>query len=249
MALINCPECGAQVSEHSQQCIHCGYPLNNNRNNKSINNSVSKKVLIIGIALILITIIFVLLILNIKVNRTSVTKNTDSSNELNQDTIEDGVKEEGFEEDELVTRAFKKDEKVSSDSCDFTLKGYSISKKIEPKNLSGLYYYTYYEASSGNQFIDVKFSIKNNGTSGVKQSEILGQVIIIYDGSYEYKCFFVTVDRNGDFQNYTNLYDIAPLETLEYHMLAEVPDEVKNSSKSLVCQVVVDDKTYECTLR
>ena len=27
MALINCPECGNQVSDKANQCIHCGYPL------------------------------------------------------------------------------------------------------------------------------------------------------------------------------------------------------------------------------
>lgn len=100
------------------------------------------------------------------------------------------------------------------------MKGYSITKKVEPKDKFGLYVYTYYEASNGNQYVDVKFSIKNKGTSGVKQDEILGQVKLLYDGTYEYDCFFVTVDKDGDFQNYTSLSDIAPLETLEYHMLA-----------------------------
>lgn len=36
MSLINCPECGKQVSNKAQQCIHCGYPFdkNDNANNK-----------------------------------------------------------------------------------------------------------------------------------------------------------------------------------------------------------------------
>lgn len=28
MALINCPECGQEVSDQAPVCIHCGYPLN-----------------------------------------------------------------------------------------------------------------------------------------------------------------------------------------------------------------------------
>lgn len=28
MALIQCPECGKDISDKSTQCIHCGYPLN-----------------------------------------------------------------------------------------------------------------------------------------------------------------------------------------------------------------------------
>lgn len=28
MALIKCPECGKQISDKANACIHCGYPLN-----------------------------------------------------------------------------------------------------------------------------------------------------------------------------------------------------------------------------
>jgi len=36
MALITCPECGKQISDKAQHCIHCGYPMyeDNNLNNK-----------------------------------------------------------------------------------------------------------------------------------------------------------------------------------------------------------------------
>lgn len=27
MALVTCPDCGKQVSEHAPSCIHCGRPL------------------------------------------------------------------------------------------------------------------------------------------------------------------------------------------------------------------------------
>lgn len=30
MALIECPECGASISDKATNCIKCGYPLNNN---------------------------------------------------------------------------------------------------------------------------------------------------------------------------------------------------------------------------
>lgn len=32
MALINCPECGKEVSDQAPACIHCGFPLNNTNN-------------------------------------------------------------------------------------------------------------------------------------------------------------------------------------------------------------------------
>lgn len=33
MALIVCPECGKEVSDKSEFCIHCGYPLINTKCN------------------------------------------------------------------------------------------------------------------------------------------------------------------------------------------------------------------------
>ena len=31
MALINCPECGKEISNQSDKCIHCGYPIHTNK--------------------------------------------------------------------------------------------------------------------------------------------------------------------------------------------------------------------------
>lgn len=31
MSLIKCPECGKEVSDKSQNCIHCGYPINSHK--------------------------------------------------------------------------------------------------------------------------------------------------------------------------------------------------------------------------
>ncbi|MBR4590048.1 MAG: hypothetical protein IKO36_05215 [Bacteroidaceae bacterium] len=35
MALITCPECGGKVSDQATTCIHCGYPLNKIKADKS----------------------------------------------------------------------------------------------------------------------------------------------------------------------------------------------------------------------
>jgi hypothetical protein len=91
--------------------------------------------------------------------------------------------------------------------------------------------------------------MKNLTNKSMKQNTIVSAVTLIYDGEYEYDCACVTVDKDGDFQGYSTLYDIEALETMEYHMMVEVPEEVKSSGKSLVVRVLVDGDTYECTLR
>lgn len=41
MALIKCPECGKEVSDKAQACIHCGYPLSNDI--KKVHNTIEAK--------------------------------------------------------------------------------------------------------------------------------------------------------------------------------------------------------------
>ena len=44
MALINCPECGIEVSEKAEKCLKCAYPINSKAgsysNTKNENNIV-----------------------------------------------------------------------------------------------------------------------------------------------------------------------------------------------------------------
>lgn len=43
MALINCSECGKEVSDKSQHCIHCGNPIAFNNENTQVRESKTKK--------------------------------------------------------------------------------------------------------------------------------------------------------------------------------------------------------------
>lgn len=266
MALINCPECGKEISDSSEKCIHCGYPLKPNAEKPKKKGKIG---LIIAFLAIVVIVAVVVVIVFGKGAGKQTCKAEGCTNPVysngycmehygqarsGQDvTVETDKGDqtqagEGFEEDSVQTISFSKNDKITTDSCEFTLTGYTIASKIEPSNFDG-YYYHYYEASSGNVYIDVKFSIKNKATTDVKQADILKSVKIIYDNDYEYRCSFVTVGKDGDFEGYTTLYSISPLETMEYHMLVEVPNEVKSSSASLVCRVEVDGATYECVLR
>lgn len=60
MALINCPECGKEISDTCESCIHCGYKLSNDSDPK-VKQSGKKKISIIAILLIVIAIIGVII--------------------------------------------------------------------------------------------------------------------------------------------------------------------------------------------
>lgn len=42
MALIRCPECGKEISDQAEYCIHCGYPLHSmKRENRGQNGNAN----------------------------------------------------------------------------------------------------------------------------------------------------------------------------------------------------------------
>jgi hypothetical protein len=41
MTLINCPECGNEVSDQAGSCPDCGYPMTNNENTETNNSGFS----------------------------------------------------------------------------------------------------------------------------------------------------------------------------------------------------------------
>ena len=53
MALINCPECNNNISDSSDQCVHCGYKIPKNIDYKIF----QKNIIIIAIIFVLISII------------------------------------------------------------------------------------------------------------------------------------------------------------------------------------------------
>ena len=44
MAIINCPECGKEISDKSETCIYCGYPLKETKSEETPKDETSEKV-------------------------------------------------------------------------------------------------------------------------------------------------------------------------------------------------------------
>lgn len=80
MALINCPECGKEVSDKAKSCIHCGYPINVKKiktNDEIIEHSKQKKKIIMIVFIIII-------ILGIGIGIFSYNYNISGKKEVNQ---------------------------------------------------------------------------------------------------------------------------------------------------------------------
>lgn len=90
MALINCPECGKEISDTCESCIHCGYKLSNNEGSKG-KQANKKKIPIIAIILVIVIIIGIgiasILIIN------SIRENNRIEQEKQEQLLEQAEKE------------------------------------------------------------------------------------------------------------------------------------------------------------
>ena len=64
MALINCPECGKEMSDSAAACPNCGCP---NPNNKKAKKKIDKKI-IVPVCLVVVAIICVISLVGIILN-------------------------------------------------------------------------------------------------------------------------------------------------------------------------------------
>ena len=71
MSLVNCPECGWEISDKAKACSHCGYPLNSHKNTAT----TSKRIVLSLLALVALGII-VFLVLSKSIDNSDYFRNT-----------------------------------------------------------------------------------------------------------------------------------------------------------------------------
>lgn len=136
---------------------------------------------------------------------------------------------------------------ISKDSkYEATVTGFEFAKQILPPNTSG--YYSYYEAKEeGHQYLDIKLNYKNLDGTEITANKV-GSMKIKFANKYDYTSFCIIEDSEGDF-TYSNITSITPLTTGKLHYLFDVPDEVVNSSESIVAYITIGTENYELIIR
>lgn len=96
MALINCPECGKEVSDKAENCIHCGYVLKKKKDNKKNKPIVT---LIMGLIIIILTVLFLFSILskNDAVDSEQIVENTETTEEVILGYLEEAKCQEAYD--------------------------------------------------------------------------------------------------------------------------------------------------------
>lgn len=135
---------------------------------------------------------------------------------------------------------------IDTSNSEFQIEFANISDTVIPPKASG--YYSYYEADSGETYIDICFAYKNLSSKDVDADEVISAALK-YANKYDYSGFSVIEEDNrGDF-TYVSISQIAPLTTEYIHYLFEVPIEVSESSESIIVNFSVDGCHYSYTIR
>ncbi len=208
-----------------------------------------KKNIIIGICVLIIIVLIGFIGYLSKSQSSEKNNNKDSSIKItnNQDyTDEVAVNKNENVVKEDIKQLNINDVATKENKYELTVLGSNFAKIINPPNTSG--YYSYYEAKEdGHQYLEVKYNYKNLSENNVGADDVV-TMTIKYDNKYEYTGFSVIEDSDSDF-TYTNITNIAPLTTGKLHYLFDIPDEVANSSSSIVATIKCGSDTYIINLR
>ena len=224
MALIYCPECGKQISDKAEKCVHCGYQINEIKVEPEKTTKKKGNVLgtIVKAVLISFFIIIIIGLLANGSNSGSRAGTTTTSNNVNE--IELGT---AYQLSNIV---------IQVDSCKF-------QKEVKSPTPVG-YLYETYTADNGNKYFNATVYIKNTGSNSL--SSVFSSVELVYKDSYTYSCFDIAEGKNG-FEHYPI---IEPLETLTYHFMVEVPEEVYASTEESLKLIFHDgNKSYVLKIR
>lgn len=235
MALIKCPECGREISDKAKKCIHCGYKLNRKKQIKKIIGIVGAVAIFFGGFATGYGIRSI-----VSVPATTAEKVEDNDKDDGNKQINEDIKNAtSIRIGEVMTKY---------DECQFWITGYDIQKTIEPDNHKGEY--TYFKANDGNVYLDVRIKAQNMSKESVAQDKLFNYIKIVYDEKKIYNCKpIVEVGNAINFSEETSKNDIDPFEELNYHMLVQLPEAVKNNNKRLEVLIQVGDTTYKCALR
>ena len=130
------------------------------------------------------------------------------------------------------------------ENCEFFIEYYDITKKVVPKDHDSVY--SYYEAEGGKVYVDFCISYKSLAFEEVDLDSII-TANLRYDKSYTYSAnVILEIVGSGSF---TKWGDIMPLSTEYIHCLFEVPEELKDSEKSIVIDFKIGSKSYSLNVR
>lgn len=136
-------------------------------------------------------------------------------------------------------------EVITTDKAEITINKIEFSYDVLPDDTSS--FYTHYAAESGKVYIHIDASVKNLQKQDLSCTDIMS-VTANYNQGYTYKSYPIPEDSTTGF-TYANITSIKPLEKRGVRFLINCPQEVEQSSNSLILTFNVGTEKYEYTMR
>lgn len=134
-----------------------------------------------------------------------------------------------------------------TDLCEFAVVYADLKKEVLPPNPDS--YYTYYPEKDGMTYLDVAVSVKNLRTTARTADEFATAKAICGAG-YEYTGFSIIEESGGGDFTYTNITNVAPLETAILHYLISIPNELADDeSVPITLELTMLDCDYVLQVR
>ena len=125
---------------------------------------------------------------------------------------------------------------VSNEVVEYTLVDLSFMDRVDPPIDNDAYWYSYYQADEGEDYLCIIIDVKNIDTSSMSFDAGFLTVDLLYDETYEYnssECgFTLSLENDGDFSYYGGT--IAPLATERMYYLCCLPEEVTQGEAPFV---------------
>lgn len=197
-------------------------------------------------------LISLLSILCVACGRVKIVENNDSTSvhsDRKEETVinvQEETKEEVTEVEDTTPVITIAENVTVADVCEFYVDYVNITKDVMPPSPGS--WYSHYEADAGKVYVDICVAYKNIATSDIDADETISGKLI-YADKYEYTGFsMIEEDNRGDF-TYSNITSISPLATEYVHYLFSVPEEVQNSSASIVLKMCIGGQNYNVVAR
>ena len=103
---------------------------------------------------------------------------------------------------------------------EYTLVHGYVTNDVVPPRITGVY--THYEAPAGSEYLVLVTDVTNQGQSAVRADELLSASVNV--GGIDYAGFSIVEEDEGEGLGYSNITDVAPLQTMRLYFLFEIPE-------------------------
>lgn len=137
-------------------------------------------------------------------------------------------------------------ETMSTKNSEFFIDYVNITSDVMPPHPGN--WYSHYEADEGNVYVDFCVGYKNMSGKSVGADDVMSAKLK-YADKYDYTGFSMIEEDSRSNFTYSNITNISPLSTEYVHYLFSVPEEVENSSDTIVISFRIDGNDYTYTIR